>query len=161
MPRTGGTFINGARVAIAMPVVNVQLRTMEARRFQDPVAAQQIRIDHNSNLTLVVADGNERARIEFGYTTSYGALGVIKLDGALWFQDAKAGEYATAWASTRNLPPEVAQAVHSAIMATCVPQAVGLAKDLRLPPPIPIPQVQIQKPAQATAKPDGYNPEVG
>lgn len=147
-----------------VPVTGVQLKAIEARRFQDPVPNTQIRIDHNSTITMVVKEGPDRLRVEFGYTTSYGPLGVVKVEGALHFTDPAAGEAADAWANTRNLPTAVAQQVHTAIMAAAVPEAVGLAKELRLPPPIPLPQIQFQgaKPAAAPAKPDSWgSPEVG
>ncbi len=148
-----------------MPVTAVQLRAVEARRFQDAQPNTQIRIDHNSTITMVVKESPDRLRVEFGYTTSYGPLGVVKVEGALVYQDPAATEAADAWASTRNLPPNVAQQVHSAIMSAAVPEAVGLAKDIRLPPPIPLPQIQFQgqaKPGAAPAKPDSYgSPEVG
>jgi hypothetical protein len=148
-----------------MQITGIQFRALEARRYQDAVANQQIRIDHNSTLTLVVKDGEDKLRVEFGYTTSYGPLGVIKVEGALTLTDPGAGAAADAWATTRNLPPDMAQAVHSAIMGAAVPEAVILAKDLRMPAPIPLPQIQFQKPAGApgtsTAKAGDYNPEVG
>lgn len=148
-----------------MPVTAVQLKALEARRFTDPAPNSQIRIDHNSTITMVVKESADRLRIEFGYTTSYGPLGVVKVEGALLWQDPAAGEAADAWASTRNLPANVAQQVHSAIMSAAVPEAVGLAKDIRLPPPIPLPQVQIQgakPPGSAPPKPDSWgSPEVG
>lgn len=147
-----------------MPVTGVQLKALEARRFQDAPANTQIRIDHNSTITMVVKDGQDRLRVEFGYTTSYGPLGVVKVEGALFYTDPAAGEAADQWASTRNLPQAVAQQVHSAIMSAAVPEAVGLAKDIRLPPPIPLPQIQFQGQAKAgtAAKADSWgSPEVG
>jgi hypothetical protein len=145
-------------------VTGVQFKAVEARRYQDAVPNSQIRIDHNSNISLVAKEAPDRMRVEFGYTTSYGPLGVVKIEGELRWTDAGAGAAADAWASSRNLPPDVAQAVHSAIMSAAVPEAVGLAKEVRLPPPIPLPQVRLQKGAdQAKAKPaDPYgSPEVG
>lgn len=147
-------------------VTGVILRAIEARKYQEPVPNMQIRVDHNSTITLVAKEAPDRMRVEFGYTTSYGPLGVVKVEGHLQVQDASAGSAADGWAQTRNLPPEMAQVVHAAIMAACVPEAVGLAKDIRLPSPIPLPQIQIQgaPPAQAAkpAKADSYgSPEVG
>jgi hypothetical protein len=43
-------------------------------------------------------------------------------------------------------------------MRVCVPEAVGIAKNLQLPPPIPLPQVQIQ--AQGKPAASGHGPEV-
>lgn len=128
------------------------MKSIEARRYQDPQQGQKIRIDHNSNISLVQAEGERGMRVEFGYTTSYGALGVVKLEGTLIFQDDKAPEWAKEWSETRNLPNEVAQQVHGAIMAAAVPEAVGLTKTLRMPPPIPLPQVKFGgKGSQAAA----------
>lgn len=144
-------------------MTGIQLKTIEARRFADAIPNQQIRIDHNSTLTLVAREGTDRLRIEFGYTTSYGPLGVIKIEGTLSFQDPTAEAAVDGWATSRNLPPEMAQQVHSAIMSTAVPEAVGLAKELRLPPPIPLPQIQFQgaPAAKPSPAPAGYSPEIG
>jgi hypothetical protein len=163
-PRWCALF-NRLALACHVPVTAVQLKAVEARRFQDATPNAQIRIDHNSTITLVVKDGPDRLRVEFGYTTSYGALGVVKVEGALLYTDPAANEAADVWANTRNLPPAVAQQVHTAIMSAAVPEAVGLAKDIRLPSPIPLPQIQFQgqqAKAAAPVKPDSYgSPEVG
>ena len=142
----------------------VQLKAIEARRYQDLVPNTQIRIDHNSTITVVAREADDRMRVEFGYTTSYGPLGVVKVEGVLTFQAPNAGAAADGWASTRNLPPEMAQQVHTAIMTAAVPEAVGLAKDIRLPPPIPLPQIQFQGQAAKAVPPpkDTYgSPEIG
>ena len=41
------------------------------------------------------------------------------------------------------MPNEIASRIHTAVMHACVPEAVGIAKDLGLPPPIPLPQVRL------------------
>jgi hypothetical protein len=143
-------------------VTAVQLKAVEARRYQEPQPNTQIRIDHNSTISVVARESDDRMRIEFGYTTSYGPLGVVKVEGVLTFQAPNAGAAADGWATTRNLPQDVAQQVHTAIMASAVPQAVGLAKDIRLPPPIPLPQIQFQgQAAKAPAKDSYGSPEIG
>lgn len=145
-----------------MPVTNVVLKEVEARRFQDPQGPQQIRIDHNSNIQLVSAEG-DIMKVEFGYTTSYGALGVVKLTGTVQYRGDDAKAAAAQWGESRQLPQELAQQVHQAIMATCMPEAVGLSKTVRLPPPIPMPQVNIggnQAAASQPAQPID-SPEVG
>jgi len=134
-----------------MAILGVVLRTLEARRYQDPQANQQVRIDHNSSLTLVEAEADDRIRVDFAYTTSYGPLGIVKVEGQMRVKVEGAREKAKMWGETRNLPPDIAQQVHGAIMNTCIPEAVGLAKNIRLPPPIPMPQVQMKGP-EAAAK---------
>jgi hypothetical protein len=141
----------------------VVFKTTEARRFQDrPTGPMQIRIDHNSHLSLVESAGDS-LKVEFQFTTSYGALGVIKLEGTLGLTVSDAAGAAAEYAKTRNLPPEVAQQVHGAILQACIPEAVGLAKGIRLPPPIPLPQVKIGQSADAQAQAASPidSPEVG
>ena len=50
------------------------------------------------------------------------------------------------WTGTQQMPNEVATEVHTVIMSNCIQEAVMIARDLRLPPPIPMPSVNI--PAQ-------------
>jgi len=86
---------------------------------------------------------NDQARIDFQYTASYGAVGMIKIEGSLVYQGTDANTIADKWNDSRKMPNQIASGIHTAIMHACVPQAVGIAKDLRLPPPIPLPQVRL------------------
>ncbi|PKK85864.1 MAG: hypothetical protein CVT48_03660 [Thermoplasmata archaeon HGW-Thermoplasmata-1] len=127
-----------------MQIKNLQLKAMEARRYQSPDGRpMQIRIDHNSSVTLFAPAGENEANIEFQYTASYGPLGVIKIEGSMLINDANAHDAAGKWASSRQLEPEFAKMIHNSVMQACVPQAVGLAKDIRLPPPIPLPTINV------------------
>jgi len=56
-----------------------------------------------------------------------------------------------------EMPENVASEIHTAIMRTCMPEAVLIARDLNLPPPMPLPNVNISK-----QKKDGktFGPEV-
>ena len=51
---------------------------------------------------------------------------------------------------------QLASHIHTAVMHSCVPEAVGIAKDLGLPPPIPLPQVRLG----ANPKKGQFGPEV-
>ncbi len=137
-----------------MPIERLLFKTFEARRYQDqPAQNQQIRVDHNSNLSMVRLVDPTHFDVEFAYTTSYGAMGVIKVEGSLRFAGDAAEAAADEWGKTRNLPPQVAQEVHGAILSACVPEAVGLAKGIRMPPPIPLPQVRFDQQAKAPEQP--------
>src|SRR5207253_4163402 len=57
-----------------------------------------------------------------------------------------------------QMPPDVAQEIHTVIMTNCIPEAVLLARELRLPPPIPIPQVNAPQQPGKPAK--GRSPEI-
>jgi len=127
-----------------MKIRNVQLKSIEARRYSDltekPV---QIRIDHNSTITHVAYRESATATIEFQYTASYGPIGMIKIEGSLVYEHEDAKEVAQQWNETRKMPDQVASYLHTTVMHSCVPEAVGIAKDLGLPPPIPLPQVRM------------------
>jgi len=129
-----------------MNIKNVQLKAIEARRYSElKTPLNKVRIDHNSNFKRMEQLQGTQALIDFEYTASYGAIGMIKIEGILIFDDPKANSFVKEWNDSRKIPNEIASALHTAIMHACVPQAVGIAKDLRLPPPIPLPQVRLGK----------------
>ena len=81
--------------------------------------------------------------IDFQYTASYGPIGVIKIEGSLTYVGEDSYKISNEWRKTRKMPNQIASQFHTAVMHACVPEAVGIAKDLALPPPIPLPQVKI------------------
>ena len=128
----------------AMVIKVIKLKTIEARRYIEPDdKPRQIRIDHNSQISQVINNAGKNLTIEFQYTASYGPIGMIKLDGTILCEENEAIELAKEWQNTRKMPDQFASTIHTAIMHTCVPEAVGIAKDLGLPPPIPLPQVRL------------------
>jgi len=126
-----------------MKIRNMQLKSIEARRYIDRnEKPRQIRIDHNSTVTQVYHIQGEQATIEFQYTASYGPIGMIKIEGSLIYENEDAKKIANEWNESRKMSNQLASHIHTAVMHTCVPEAVGLAKDLGLPPPTPATQVR-------------------
>jgi hypothetical protein len=145
-----------------MPIKTFELSSVDGRRFVKPTDRWvNLRVDHNSTVTLISELGDRQASVDFRFTANYHAseavVGLIQLEGnLLWEGDARA--LVKGWSSNGQMPPDVAQEIHTVIMSNCIPEAVILARELRLPPPIPIPQVNIQ---QAPAKPPkGRSPEI-
>lgn len=127
-----------------MLIKNISLKSIEARRYTKPNSRpKQIRIDHNSTITIFSATSKTQATVEFQYTASYGSTGIIRLEGSLLYDGEKADKLADEWGKTHKLPDELAGRIHTAVMHACVPEAVTIAKDLMLPPPIPLPQVKL------------------
>jgi hypothetical protein len=127
-----------------MIIKNIKLKSIEARRYVEPDdKPRQIRIDHNSQISQVINTAENLMTIEFQYTASYGPIGMIKLDGTIVCEDNEAKQLTKEWQNTRKMPDQFASNIHTAVMHTCVPEAVGIAKDLGLPPPIPLPQVRL------------------
>lgn len=136
-----------------MKIRNIQLKTIEARRYTGlNDRPKQVRIDHNSSVNQINSVKDNQANIDFQYTASYGPVGMIKLEGSLLYENDDAKKLTKEWQNTRKMPNDTASRIHTAVMHACVPEAVGIAKDLGLPPPIPLPQVKIgdnSKKAQA------------
>ena len=128
-----------------MPVKNVDLTSIEARRFSSRnEKIRNVRIDNNSTVTLITELNDSEANIDFRYTANYGGIGLIKIEGTILFEgDAPA--LAQQWGSQSNMPDEIASEIHTAIMRVCVPEAMLISRDIKLPPPFPLPQVNIQK----------------
>lgn len=139
-----------------MKIKNIQIKSIEARRYTDRnERPKKVRIDHNSTFTHITYLKNNLANIDFQYTSSYGPVGLIKLEGSLLLEDQNAESISKNWNESRKMPDEIASKMHTAVMHACVPQAVGIAKDLALPPPIPLPQVRLGKsPKKGTAGPE-------
>jgi hypothetical protein len=122
----------------------LKLKSIEARRYMEPEEKpRQIRIDHNSQISQVTSKMDKQLTIEFQYTASYGPIGMIKIEGTIIVEENDAKQLEKEWLDTRKLPDQFASNIHTAVMHACVPEAVGIAKDLGLPPPIPLPQVQL------------------
>lgn len=127
---------------------------MEARRFQEGNPGPKLRVDYNVATNTVTKRG-EDLNIEFSLTASYGPLGMIKFEGNLLHRGSNVDEVVANWSEKRQLPQEIATEVHGGIFAGCMPDAMMMAKNLRLPPPIPLPQIRAGQPQAAPTPADG------
>lgn len=140
-----------------MRIRNIELKSIEARRYINrSERPKQVRIDHNSTVSNIAVVKDNNASIDFQYTASYGPVGMIKLEGSLLYEGDDAKKVSSEWKKTRKMPNQIASHIHTAVMQACVPEAVSIAKDLGLPPPIPLPQVRLG----ATPKKGEAGPEV-
>jgi hypothetical protein len=140
----------------SMKIKNIRLKSIEARRYmRHHERPRQISINHNSSITQISDIKEKQATVVFQYTASYGPVGMIKLEGSMIYEDDKAKKIANEWKNTRKIPNQIASRIYSAVMHTSVPEAVGIAKDLGLPPPIPMPQVKLgEKPNKGQIGPE-------
>ncbi len=102
-----------------------------------------VRVDNNSTVTQIVAVQEDLATVEFRFTASYAGLGVIKIEGSLDYE-CEAQALADTWAKSGRMSSGAANEIHNAIMSSCLQEAVIIARDLRLPPPLPLPVVNIK-----------------
>jgi hypothetical protein len=127
-----------------LSIKRFELTSIEARRFtKHGEKHKNIRIDHNSSVTLVSEVNDKEANVDFRFTANYSGLGLIKIEGSLIYE-GDAPTLVQQWTTKGNMPNEVANEIHTTVMNNCIPEAMLLARDIRLPPPIPMPKVNIQ-----------------
>jgi len=135
-------------MATSMPVKGFELNAVDGKRFfKQGDKLGNLRIDNNGTVTLVTEVAAREANVDFRFTTNYmaqeGVIGRIQIEGRVVFEgDARA--IVREWSGQGRMPDEVASEVLTVIMNNCIPEATMIARDLRLPPPIPIPPVQVQ-----------------
>lgn len=135
-----------------MPVKNFEFMTIDARRFARSTEVQKnIQIQVNHEISQVIERAEKETEFNFRFAINYtgmGAIASIKFEGYVLFE-GQAG-IAQKWVKDKKLPDDVANEVLNLIMRNCLMQGVVLARDMRLPPPIQMPQVKVgQKPGQA------------
>ncbi|MEE9236732.1 MAG: hypothetical protein V3U52_02955 [Thermoplasmata archaeon] len=127
-----------------MPVKSLELFSIDAKRFaRSGEPMRNVRVDHNSTVTQVILKDDELASVEFRFTANYTGIGIIKIEGSLQYE-GNAVSLSEMWSKAGKMPNEVASEIHTAIMNSCIQESVIIAKDLRLPPPIPLPVVNIK-----------------
>ncbi len=118
---------------------------IEAKRFIDPEnAPREIRIDNNSSIISITQVDVNTAKADFKFTITYSGIGVIIFDGILIYE-GKAKELVKEWKEKHRMPDDVAQEIHGTIINNCIIEGVLIAKELRLPPPIPPPAQAMQQ----------------
>ena len=96
-------------------------------------------------------DTGNASKFIFEFTSSYEpGIGRILLEGEVLFMDepARIREMQDSWKKDKKLPQDVMAPVLNSILNKCNVQALILSQDINLPPPIPLPKVQISRPAQ-------------
>lgn len=128
-----------------MQIKSFETTGIEARRFsKSGERVANVRIDQNSSIIQITKTPEDSASIDFRFTANYVGLGFIKIEG----QMTVTGEVDTLiadWTREGNMNPEEANVVHNTIVSNCLPTALLIARDIKLPPPFPLPRVNIQK----------------
>lgn len=142
-----------------MPVKLVDLISIEGKRFSKRGEKfKNIRIDHNTTITQVIELNDREVSIEFRHTINYTSIGMIRVEGNVVYE-GNVVEITEAWNKERKMPDDVARQVNAIIMDNSVLEALLIAKDLHLPPPVPLnpalyQQQQAYKPKRGVAGPE-------
>jgi len=143
-----------------MAVKDLEITSLDARKFTRRGERAQIdRLDQNSTVSMILPIDDSTADVEFRFTVTYGGVASIRIEGRLLFT-GDARSLAATWREKKSMPNDIASEIHTAVMTACLPEAVLVARDLHLPPPIPIPQVKFEQQPGAPGR-STYSPEVG
>ncbi|MFW5945692.1 MAG: hypothetical protein ACOCTN_02315 [Candidatus Natronoplasma sp.] len=138
-----------------MNIKEFELKSIDAERYSKREEKKKnIKINHNSSVTKINKIDPKTNQIDFRFTANYSGMGVIKIEGGLKF----IGEYpdlADNWRKNNKMPNEVAKKIHTTIINNCIPESVTIARDLNLPPPIPLPKVNMPEKKNNTTSSKG------
>lgn len=138
-----------------MSIKNFELKAIDAERYSKKGEKKKnIKINHNSSVTKINKIDSKTNQVDFRFTANYSGMGVIKIEGSLRYI-GKHPELAENWRKKNEMPNEVAKEIHTTIINNCIPQSVTIAKDLNLPPPIPLPQVNMPEKESNTTSSKG------
>ncbi len=123
----------------------VVFRSLDARRHAP--GKDQVNISNNSTITSVTMEEGKLS-ISFVFSSNYEPnIGSVRIEGDVKVDDKKEvlEGALTEWEKSNktNLPKDMAEKVHNNILTSCLVEASILARDLRLPAPIPMPQVNM------------------
>lgn len=131
------------RQEISMPVSRTELLGVEAKRAGQIANKMNIRIDVNSNISQIYLTDPDTARVDFRFMANYTGIGTITVEGRITYTGG-AKELYDSWTESGQMPDDAAQDIHTNIMKACMPVAVILSREVNLPPPMPMPPVNIK-----------------
>ena len=128
-----------------MQIRSLETTAIEAKRFsKSGEKMMNIKIENNSAITQISRAEGDMHQIEFRFTANYTGLGYIKIEGHLNVSDLSE-KMMDDWRRTNNLPLEEANAVHNTVVSNCMVTALIVAREIKLPSPMPIPRINMQK----------------
>ena len=137
-----------------MTIVSFNFTKIEAEKKE----ITRGKININNNVTIVNVEekdlslGNQKQKVlsfTFEFTSKYSPdIGNIKLVGnVLYMEDSKkVKEILDGWKKDKKLPKDVMSRILNVVLNKSNVQALILSEHVNLPPPIPLPKVQVGQP---------------
>lgn len=121
-------------------MMRIIVRGIEARRFlKDGEKVPNIGIKNNSSI-INIKKINDELAIDFVFNAIYNpSIATIKIDGTMYYKGDDINEILEQWESKRTI-----KSIHiqNALIEKGLMEAVILAKELNVVPPIPLPRIQ-------------------
>ncbi len=135
-----------------MTVLGIQFGKIVMEKFSP--ARGKVTVNNNVAVTEVEkieitfgATKQDVLRFDFDYKAQYDPkIADITLTGSLTFFDKKEKlvELAASWKKDKKIPKEVMTTVLNSILTKCNVESLVLSRELGLPPPIPMPKVNLK-----------------
>ena len=121
-------------------MINLYVKGIEARRFlKDGEEIPDVGINNNSSV-INIEKKNGQLAIDFVFTSIYNpSIASIKIDGTLYYEGDDTDEIFENWKTKRIIKPTHIQ---NTIIEKGLMEAVILAKELRVTPPILLPRIK-------------------
>jgi hypothetical protein len=128
-----------------MQIKSLETTAIESKRFSKTGEKMgNIKIENNSAITQISRGEGDLSYIDFRFTANYTGLGYIKIEGHITVSDLS-DKMMDDWRRTNNLPLDDANTVHNAVVSNCMVTALIIAREIKLPAPMPIPRINMQK----------------
>jgi len=128
-----------------MQIKSFEATTIEAKRFSKTGERMaNIKIENNSAITQISKGADGLSHIDFRFTANYTGLGYIKIEGQITVSDFS-DKAIDEWRRSSNLPVDDANIVHNAVVGNCMITALIVAREIKLPAPMPMPRINMQK----------------
>ncbi len=124
-------------------IKDLEISSIEGKRFA-PLDSrpQEIRIDQNLSI-LDVRRESDLFRIFYKFISTFSTLGNITIEGSVLYSGAE--DIELRWKKDKNIPESAAGEIQGAIFTSSIVETIMIARDLRLPAPIPMPNIQKKK----------------
>jgi len=139
-----------------MPFIGFNFDKISAERLVLDIDLKgNINVKHNLNIINVneeevtLEKKQEVLRFGFEFLLIYEPeYGLIKIQGHLLFLDSpkKMKDIVQDWKKDKKIPPEIMQGLFNTILAKSNIKALQLSQDINLPPHLPMPRLEKQKP---------------
>jgi len=132
-----------------MRIKSFEIMAIDTKRFTPAgEKIKNVRVDQNSSVTEIMRTSDDTASVGFRFIINYSNRGYIKMEGKV-ILEGEIEPLLNEWSSTNSMPVEVANIVHNVIVSNCLPTALLISREVKLPPPFPLPRVKIQKKEEA------------
>lgn len=134
-----------------MPVVGLQFRKIVVDKKAPVKGKVQVKnnvvIQDVEKTDLTIGSTKQGAvKFHFEFTAKYEPkIGDITLNGFLTFMEKteKVKELEESWKKDKKIPKDVMSSVLNTVLSRCNMQAMLFAREVNLPPPIPLPKINV------------------